>query len=66
MPAEIPSSLSSLFGVAQFRDYPLVTISQRFTDERGQILNIADGVLGDVKGPLEQITFIRMIGILPT
>lgn len=48
MSTQIPSGLSSLFGPAQFRDYPIVEISQRFFDERGQILNIADGTLGDV------------------
>ena len=48
MSTQIPLGLSSLFGPEQFRDYPIVEISQRFFDERGQILNIADGALGDV------------------
>ena len=48
MALEIPGSLSSLFGPNQFINYPLVEISQSFTDDRGQILNIADGDLGDV------------------
>jgi quercetin dioxygenase-like cupin family protein len=48
MALEIPGSLSSLFGPNQFINYPLVEISQSFTDDRGQILNIADGELGDV------------------
>ena len=48
MALEIPGSLSSLFGPNQFKNYPLVEISQSFTDDRGQILNIADGELGDV------------------
>ena len=45
---EKPIELSELFSASHFIDYPLVNIPQIFTDERGQIINIADGTLGDV------------------
>ena len=43
-----PDSFSSLFSPSSFEKYPIVTVPQRFFDERGEILNIADGTLGDV------------------
>ena len=43
-----PKNLSSLFKDSHFNKYPIVEIPQSFTDERGVILNIADGALGDV------------------
>ena len=45
---EIPSELSSYFKPQDLVDYPKLKIPQSFTDERGTIVNIADGVLGDV------------------
>jgi quercetin dioxygenase-like cupin family protein len=45
---EIPSSISRFFLKEHFRNYPVVTIPQFFTDTRGEIYNIADGELGDV------------------
>lgn len=44
----LPKELSSLFQESHFRDYPLVEVPQSFTDDRGSINNLADGVLGDV------------------
>jgi len=45
---QTPQSLSSLFKEAHFSNYPIIEIPQSFTDDRGVILNIADGDLGDV------------------
>jgi cupin superfamily acireductone dioxygenase involved in methionine salvage len=44
----IPSELSCYFEPADFVNYPRIKVPQSFTDERGTIINIADGVLGDV------------------
>ena len=44
----IPKELSELFQEKHFNNYPFVEIPQCFSDERGSIKNIADGVLGDV------------------
>lgn len=48
MEAAIPKEISGYFNSESFRDYPFVTIPQRFSDSRGEIINIADGTLGDV------------------
>jgi cupin superfamily acireductone dioxygenase involved in methionine salvage len=45
---EVPEELSSYFKEADFSNYPKVSIPQSFVDERGEIINIADGTLGDV------------------
>lgn len=45
---ELPKELSKLFERAHFDTYPIIKIPQEFSDERGQIRNIADGNLGDV------------------
>jgi cupin superfamily acireductone dioxygenase involved in methionine salvage len=45
---EIPSELSGYFMPQDLVNYPKLKIPQSFTDERGTIVNIADGVLGDV------------------
>ena len=45
---KLPPELSAMFDEDHFVNYPLVTIPQSFSDSRGQILNIADGTLGDV------------------
>ena len=45
---EIPSGLSNMFKEVHFENYPFVTAPQLFEDARGQIINIADGNLGDV------------------
>lgn len=44
----LPHELSSLFQESHFQDYPFVEIPQSFSDDRGRIDNLADGVLGDV------------------
>jgi dTDP-4-dehydrorhamnose 3,5-epimerase-like enzyme len=44
----IPIELSQYFDRDSFANYPLVKIPQSFSDERGRIINIADGALGDV------------------
>ena len=44
----LPKELSDLFQESHFRNYPLTEISQTFSDERGTIENLADGLLGDV------------------
>jgi dTDP-4-dehydrorhamnose 3,5-epimerase-like enzyme len=45
---KIPAELSSLFKLEHFSNYPIVEIPQTYTDDRGTIMNIADGSLGDV------------------
>lgn len=45
---ELPEELKPLFNDSHFASYPFVKIPQEFHDSRGSILNIADGVLGDV------------------
>ena len=40
--------LSSYFSQDDLSSYPKLSIPQSYTDERGMIVNIADGVLGDV------------------
>ena len=44
----IPKSLEKYFTTDTFLTYPLIKIPQQFEDNRGQIVNIADGELGDV------------------
>jgi uncharacterized RmlC-like cupin family protein len=44
----IPKELNKYFQSGSFSQYPLVKIPQEFIDARGSIVNIADGVLGDV------------------
>ena len=56
---EIPSTLSSLFSVENFANYPKVLIPQIFNDERGSIKNLADGRLGDVAIISSQQSSIR-------
>ena len=48
MTVKIPLEISDYFNFEDFEHYPLVKIPQVFTDYRGTILNLADGVLGDV------------------
>jgi dTDP-4-dehydrorhamnose 3,5-epimerase-like enzyme len=45
---QIPKELAAYFNEVNFENYPLVEIPQKYIDTRGQILNIADGQLGDV------------------
>ena len=45
---QIPAELSNMFDETHFEKYPFITVPQSFSDSRGQILNIADGTLGDV------------------
>ena len=45
---QIPKEISGYFNNTNFQNYPKVTIPQQFQDERGLILNLADGSLGDV------------------
>lgn len=45
---EIPTEISGYFGAKAFENYPKIEIPQSFQDTRGEILNIADGELGDV------------------
>ena len=44
----IPKELNKYFQSGTFSKYPLVEIPQKFVDNRGSIVNIADGALGDV------------------
>jgi dTDP-4-dehydrorhamnose 3,5-epimerase-like enzyme len=46
--SSIPSELSSYFSISDFINYPLIGIPQTFKDERGAIINLADGQIGDV------------------
>ena len=44
----IPSELANYFNLSHFLNYPLIEIPQSFHDNRGTILNLADGVIGDI------------------
>ena len=44
----VPVELSDYFTLRDFKIYPKVVIPQKYLDERGDIINIADGYLGDV------------------
>ena len=44
----IPAELGEYFKIEDFKNYPIVEIPQVFSDLRGDIINIADGNLGDV------------------
>jgi dTDP-4-dehydrorhamnose 3,5-epimerase-like enzyme len=44
----IPPELISYFSPSDFENYPLIKIPQIFNDDRGSIINLADGALGDV------------------
>lgn len=45
---QIPKEISGYFNGEDFLNYPKISIPQQFQDERGLILNLADGSLGDV------------------
>jgi dTDP-4-dehydrorhamnose 3,5-epimerase-like enzyme len=44
----IPKELSSYFSKNDFLSYPVIDIPQKFVDSRGIIINLADGIIGDV------------------
>ena len=44
----IPRGLGSIFTDKHFATYPKILVPQNFIDDRGSIINIADGELGDV------------------
>ena len=44
----IPTEISKYFSEDNFRNYPLIEIPQSFQDSRCGIINVADGILGDV------------------
>ena len=48
MSSKIPRELSGYFRESDFLEYPFVSIPQSFLDSRGEIKNLADGVIGDV------------------
>jgi quercetin dioxygenase-like cupin family protein len=48
MGSKIPLELSGYFRESDFLEYPFVSIPQSFLDSRGEIKNLADGVIGDV------------------
>ena len=48
MKVEIPAELNAYFSEKDFSKYPIIQIPQSFRDDRGSILNLADGQLGDV------------------
>jgi len=57
--SSVPIELSEYFNEKVFPDYPFVKFPQRFHDERGEILNIADGQLGDVAVIESEVGAIR-------
>lgn len=59
LPFELPIELRPFFTDEHFSDYPFVTIPQSFHDDRGDILNIADGHLGDVAHIFSHSSAIR-------
>lgn len=44
----VPIELVKYFNETDFSGYPLVRIPQEFSDSRGVIRNLADGVIGDI------------------
>ena len=44
----VPIELKPYFSLSNFKDYPLIEIPQSFYDQRGSILNLGDGQIGDV------------------
>jgi len=48
MSSIVPKELKMYFEEKDFERYPIVNIPQSFEDERGLILNLADGSIGDV------------------
>jgi dTDP-4-dehydrorhamnose 3,5-epimerase-like enzyme len=44
----VPVELDKYFDNKDFSGYPLVRIPQEFSDSRGIIRNLADGVIGDI------------------
>lgn len=48
MESYIPTEIAAYFKNENFVDYPLVSVPQEFSDDRGLIRNVADGTLGDV------------------
>jgi quercetin dioxygenase-like cupin family protein len=57
--SSVPIELSEYFTEKVFPNYPFVEFPQRFHDERGEILNIADGQLGDVAVIESEVGAIR-------
>ena len=55
----LPNELSGYFELIDFKNYPKVVIPQSFLDERGEIINIADGMLGDVAVIHSKINTVR-------
>jgi dTDP-4-dehydrorhamnose 3,5-epimerase-like enzyme len=45
---KIPTEISGFFEQIHFQNYPKIAIPQSFKDDRGTIMNISDGILGDV------------------
>lgn len=54
-----PIELSSLFIEEHFDSYPFVKLPQVFDDNRGSIVNIADGDLGDVAVIHSKVNSVR-------
>lgn len=54
-----PIELSSLFIEEHFDNYPFVKLPQVFEDNRGSIVNIADGTLGDVAVIHSKVNSVR-------
>lgn len=57
--AQVPAELSEYFVSESFPNYPFVDFPQRFIDERGEILNIADGKIGDIAVIKSEIGAVR-------
>ena len=56
---EVPKELEKFFHLKDFRNYPKIAIPQSYYDDRGEIINIADGMLGDVAVIHSNIKAIR-------
>jgi uncharacterized RmlC-like cupin family protein len=55
----VPVELLEYFRMEKFPDYPFVEFPQRFLDDRGEIVNIADGRIGDVAVIQSEIGAVR-------
>ena len=55
----VPIELLEYFRTGKFQNYPFVEFPQRFLDDRGEIVNIADGIIGDVAVIQSEIGAVR-------
>lgn len=55
----VPVELIEYFKMEEFPNYPFVEFPQHFLDDRGEIVNIADGRIGDVAVIQSEVGAVR-------